>query len=89
MYGLSIDVVDNNTFLHTIDTILQTDKNILSGIINDFDKEKKLVYDSNVTLNNDFTNEVLKKINFTWPNINSEYLEKYFNYLKNIGYIKE
>lgn len=88
-YGLPLDVVDHDTFLQTVDMALQTDKNILSGIINDFDTNKKLVYDSNVKLNDDFTTEFLAKISFTWPEIDKEYIFKYLDYLKNIGYIEK
>lgn len=86
-YGLQISVVNNDEFLQSVNNVLQNDKNILSGIINDFDVEKKLVYDSNITLNNDFTNKFLEKIYFSWPKINAEYIYKYISYLKSIGYI--
>ena len=87
-YGMEIDVVDHDTFLKVIDMALQNDKNILSGIINDFDVNKHLVYQSNISLNNDFTNAFLHETEFNWPEINQNYIFKYLDYLKNIGYIK-
>lgn len=87
-YGIPIEIVDNNTFMQRIDVALQNDKNALSGIINDFDINKKLVYDSNVTLNNDFTNQFLEELSFDWPEIDEKYIYQYLDYLKTIGYIK-
>ena len=63
-------------------------KNSISGIINDFDKDKKLSYYSNIKLQNDFTNKFLKGLFFKWPKIGEKYITKYIIYLKSIGYIK-
>ena len=86
-YGLDIKFINNKSFLEVINTTLQENKSILSGIINDFDDNKKLVYESNVSLNNTFTNSVLSKIGFNWPKIEKKYIFKYLDYLKNIGYL--
>ena len=48
-----------------------------------------LVYKSNVTLNNSFTNEFLNKIGFAWPEITEDYIVKYLDYLKDINYLKD
>lgn len=87
-YGIEIDAVDNKKFLETIAEVLKNNQNILSGIINDFDENKMLVYKSNVTLNNDFTNKFLSKIGFAWPEITEDYIVKYLDYLKDINYLK-
>lgn len=84
-YGLKVLPVENKVFIDTINNVLENNRNILSGIINDFDSEKKLVYDSNITLNNDFTNTLLKKMSFEWPTIDKSYIYKYLDYLKTIG----
>ena len=81
-------MLDNKTFLETIAEVLKNNQNILSGIINDFDENKMLVYKSNVTLNNDFTNKFLSKIGFAWPEITEDYIVKYLDYLKDINYLK-
>lgn len=62
-------------------------KSILSGIIHDLDKDKHLVYTSNIRLNCDFTEAYLQKIGFNWLDINEEYLLKYIKYLNKIGFI--
>jgi len=88
--GLDIDIVDTNNFNQKIKKLSkdETLKNSLSGIINDFDENKKLVYNTNIKIKNDFTNNYLKKIYFKWPKIGEKYLNKYIIYLKSIGYIK-
>ncbi len=88
--GLNIDVVDTNTFNQKIKKLSKNEisKNVLSGIINDFDENKKLVYNTNIKIKNDFTNNYLKKIYFRWPKIGEKYLNKYVIYLKSIGFIK-
>ena len=75
--------------MQIVDKTLEINKNTLSGLINDFDINKKLVYDSNVTLNNDFTNQFLKKLSFDWPEIDEKYIYQYLDYLKTINYLKQ
>ena len=82
-----MDILPEKEFLEVVDKALNSDKNILSGIINDFDTNKKLIYDSNIILNNDFTNEFLAKLSFKWCKIGKGYLFKYLNYLKDLGYL--
>lgn len=86
-YGLEMHFVDNKEFVNIINDTLENNNNILSGIINDFDSDKILQYESDVKLDNHFSNLVLRDIGFEWPEISKEYIFKYLNYLKNIGYI--
>ena len=65
-----------------------TTRNAISGIINDFGKDKKLKYYTNISIKNDFTNKLLKTTLFRWPKINKHYMQKLLIYLKSIGYIK-
>lgn len=65
-----------------------TRKSCLSGIIHDLDKNKHLVYTSNIKLNCDFSEQYLEKIDFKWLDINEDYLLKYIHYLNKIGFIK-
>ena len=88
--NVPIKIVDKETFNKKIDSLTKNDKtkNILSGIINDFDENKNLSYNTNIKLQNIFTNKVLRLLYFRWPKINEKYLRKYIIYLKSIGYIK-
>ena len=87
---LDIEIVDKETFNKKISSLSKdsSSKNILSGIINDFDENKNLVYNTNIKLQNNFTNKLLKNLSFKWPKINERYMKKYIIYLKSIGYIK-
>lgn len=87
---IEIKIVDKETFNKKINSLSKdnSSKNILSGIINDFDENKNLVYNTNIKLQNNFTNKVLKNLSFKWPKINERYMKKYIIYLKSIGYIK-
>ncbi len=86
--GIDIKLVSAEKFEKIINNLLQdqTKKNYLEGIINDFDKNKKLVYRSEVKIESDFTKEFLSKIGFEWPAIDKRYLKNYFKYLADIGY---
>lgn len=87
---MDISFVDDNEFNKKIQELSKNPetKHAISGIINDFTKDKKLKYKSNITTSNLFTNKYLKRILFKWPKINEKYISKYIIYLKTIGYIK-
>ena len=89
-FNIQIDIVDNKTFTNTVNKIINNPnlKNNLSGIINDFDTNKKLVYDdSNIKIQNTFTNKLLRNLFFRWPKIDKKYIKKYLIYLRSIGYL--
>ncbi len=85
----TIDIVSNEEFLKKIDKLLTRKdfSNILAGVLRDFDENKKLVYESKVKLDANFTNEYLSKIDFKWPKIDNIYLEKFIDYFYSIGCI--
>ena len=62
-------------------------KNILSGIIQDLDANKHLVYTSNIKLETAFTEEYLKHIGFSWQYLDKNYIMKYINYFKEIKFL--
>lgn len=62
-------------------------KDILSGIIYDLDDNKNLIYTSNIRLNSEFTEKMLKKLGFKWKKINRKYIIKYIEYLRKIKFI--
>lgn len=86
--GIPIKIVSSEKFVEIINELLQDEnkKSYLEGIINDLDKDKKLVYDSNVKIKSDFTKEILQKIGFEWPYIDKKYIRNYLKYLSDIGY---
>ncbi len=86
-YGLKMEILPEKEFLKAVDKALETDENILSGIINDFDANKKIIYDSNIILNNEFSNKFLASLSFHWCKIGKTYLFRYLDYIKSLGYI--
>lgn len=77
------EIVKESVFLDIINTALKgknSDK-LLSGIIKDFDTNKKIAYRSNIHVSNEFSNNYLKKLNFKWPKITDEYLGKFIKYI--------
>lgn len=76
-----IDVISENDFKATIKNILNDNsrKSILNNLINDFDKGLNLSYTTNIILKSDTTKKYLKSIGFSWPNIDSSYVQKIIN----------
>ena len=86
--GEKITPVNEKCFKEKINIALK-DKEMkanLKGIITDLDENKKLNLINNIIPNDNFTTTYLNKLNFKWPEIDKEYLEKYINYFKNIQY---
>jgi len=86
--NINLKVVNHYEFKEKIEKILQEkDSNIISGIINDFDKDKKLIYTSNTDILSEFTRAFLYKVGFAWPKIDEKYIEKYVKHLKEIKFL--
>ncbi len=86
--GFNLVPVPEHSMTQIINELLNNDNNkdILSGIIHDLDKEKRLIYTSNIKLDASFTVTYLKKIGFEWKSIDKEYIFKYINYFKKIKF---
>ena len=82
--NINMEIVNQNDFKEKVEKILQQENqnSLLEGIINDFDKDKKVLYSSNVDIVSEFTRAFLYKIGFVWPKIENEYMSKYLKYLK-------
>ena len=87
--GIDILPVSDQMMTDIITGILDDDnrKEIVSGIIHDLSNDKKLIYTSNIRLSTDFTETYLKNIGFHWKKIDKNYIIKYMNYFKKIGFI--
>ena len=86
--GINIKAVSSDEFIKIINELLKDDskKSYLEGIINDLDENKKLIYESNVKIESDFSKKILEKLGFEWPYINKTYIKNYLKYLTDIGY---
>ncbi len=63
-------------------------KHIFEAFIGDMDENDRLNYDSNIRIENDFTVEYLRKLGFEWNDIDFEYIKKYVEYFRKIGYLE-
>lgn len=61
-------------------------EHIFETFINDMDADDHLSYDSNIRIENCFTEQYLKHLGFQWSEIGLEYLRKYIAYFEEIGY---
>jgi amino acid adenylation domain-containing protein/thioester reductase-like protein len=86
--NINMKIVNQNDFKEEVERILkqESENKLLEGIINDFDKDKKVLYTSNVDIVSEFTRAYLYKIGFIWPKIENEYMSKYFKYLEKVDF---
>ena len=89
--GFDLKIVSGTEFTDRLrQTIKQSGMEyIFETFINDMDENDKLNYDSNIHIENDFTVEYLQKLGFEWSDIGLEYLRKYLDYFKGIGYLND
>jgi len=88
--GINIEAVNGNVFT---DALRQTAKqtgleHIFETFINDMDENDQLNYDSNIRIENGFTMQYLKQLGFEWSDIGIDYLRKYVEYFRKIGYLR-
>ena len=84
-----ISFVSSDVFHQKIKMVLQdsAQKDILFGIVNDFNLEDDINYTSSIELSSDFTKAFLQKLDFDWPKIDEHYIQQYIQYFKNINLI--
>ena len=63
------------------------EENILKGIVNDLDDTLGLSFSATVNQKNIYTNSCLENLNFEWPEVTEEYIEKIINYLRKKNYL--
>lgn len=88
--GISMDVVSGTAFNEALQkTIKNTGTEyIYEAFQNDMDEQGRLVYDSNIRIENDFTLWFLKKVGFEWNETDMEYIKGYIDYFRKIGYLE-
>lgn len=86
--GFEINVVSNKEFNEFIKEISERDgdNSSLRGIITDINSDGNLDYSIPVKATAHITEEYLKMLGFSWPDIEIEYIRKIVDYLKKIGY---
>ena len=76
--GYDINVVDDEVFKTHLNKLLfnSNDADKVSVLLNDLDKDRNLVYKTNLKITNKFTLKFLEKADFSWPIVTKEYIEK-------------
>ena len=76
--GIIMNVVDDKMFKKDLNKLLfnSNDSDKVSVLLNDLDKNKNLVYKTNLKITNKFTLKFLDKADFYWPKITKEYIAK-------------
>ena len=85
-----MQLVNDEEFSKKVKEFLKDEilKKQISGLIPDLNKNKTLALVSRTLPDAYFTTLYLKSIGFEWPEIDKEYVEKFLNYFKKIGYIE-
>ncbi len=88
--GIKVNVIEDVEFYDTLKNIKQNNENsnIFEVFANDFKDGNKLDYSSKIVLDNDFSVEYLKQLGFEWSDIDFEYIKRYIEYFKKIGYLE-
>ena len=86
----NIRLVPEEEFLMLFHQSAKSDSNnyLYETFINDMDKDEKLIYDSNIRIDNQFTENYLKQLGFEWGEIGIDYLKRYIDRFKSIGYFE-
>ena len=61
---------------------------IFEAFQNDMDEQGRLVYDSNIRIENKFTLWFLRKVGFEWNETDIKYISGYIDYFRKIGYLE-
>lgn len=83
-------VVDGDSFHQALRRTIRNrvTEYIFEAFQNDMDDQGRLLYDSNIHIENDFTVWFLKKLGFEWNEIDLEYIRGYVEYFRGIGYLE-
>lgn len=87
--GYDISPVSDDLMSNIITDFLENPekKDSISGIIQDLDSNKHLLYTSNIKLESNFTELYLKELGFEWKTIDKNFIMKYINYFRKIKFL--
>ena len=86
MHQKQFTILSEEDFINEINKILENElqKDSIKNLIDDFDKNLHLSYMSNIITKSKFTTKYLKKLDFRWPKISKEYIEKFDDILRRV-----
>ena len=87
--NIPMNVINEKQFAEVLQSLGKQEdtKYIYEALINDMDEAGKLIYDSNIHIENSATVNYLNKLNFEWTDIDYNYLAGYLAYFMGLGYI--
>ena len=80
-------ILANSVFKERVNEVLKNNErnnNYISGLINDFDKDLNLVYDTGIKIKSDYTIKYLEKVGFNWSKITKQYIVRFINLLRGL-----
>ena len=87
---MEINLVSEIEFYEILKRMEQNDENksTFEAFVNDFKDDGTLDYSSKIKLDNKFTVAYLKQLGFEWSDIDFEYIKRYIEYFRGIGYLE-
>jgi thioester reductase-like protein len=88
--GYHVESVSQDAFARIIEELGSdsSKRHILEAFINEIDENNRLSYESSIHIDLRFTTAYLAALGFEWTDIDTEYLRKYVEYFKRIGYLQ-
>ena len=91
--GVRVGKISHEKFAEILRQTVRSEetKYIFETFVNDMDSDNdnKLAYESGIHIENAFTETYLRALGFEWSEIGTEYLRRYFDYFRKIGYFGE
>ncbi|MBO5337624.1 MAG: amino acid adenylation domain-containing protein [Lachnospiraceae bacterium] len=88
--GIAMKVVEGKEFNEALQQTIKHSgtEYIFEAFQNDMDENGRLVYDSNIRIENDFTVWFLAKVGFAWNETDEKYIKGYIEYFRSLGYLE-
>lgn len=87
--SIGMEVVEEKQFIKRLKETVSNNKSyIYEAFINDMDENGKLIYETNIHIQNDFTISYLKQLGFEWSKIDYEYVKGYIQYFNELGWLE-
>ena len=88
--GIDMKVVDGQEFYETIRATMKQpgQEFIYETLQGDMDRNGRLLYDSNIHIENAFTVWFMRKVGFEWNEIDERYVKGYLEYFRELGYLE-
>lgn len=87
--GVKINVLNKKDFTFLIKSCINSEDKVklIQGIIPDIAQDGSLEYNDTVVIKSDYSQKILKNVDFIWPKLEQDYLLKYLQYLQKINFI--